>query len=74
MLPFLVAGLLLAGNGAAPTTAQCDAKPFTLKKPTPAPAKQVAEPKPKPVEPKLQLKPKQPKPLADCDKPPARKS
>jgi hypothetical protein len=73
MLPFLVAGLLLAGNGAAPPSAQCDAKPFTLKKPTPAPAKQVAELKPKPVEPKLRPKPK-PKPLADCDKPPARKS
>jgi hypothetical protein len=73
MLPFLVAGLLLAGNGAAPPSAQCDAKPFTLKKPTPAPAGQVAEAKPKPVEPKLRPRPK-PKPLADCDKPPARKS
>jgi hypothetical protein len=60
--------LLLAASTAPAAT--CDAKPFTLKK---APAAQVAQaaPPPKPApKPKTEARPK---PIADCDKPAARK-
>ena len=78
MKTYLVIGLALAwigGSAGASDKARCDAKPFTLNKP--------AKPQAKPVVPALKKPPAAPakaaaapsnaKPLADCDKPAARK-
>ena len=70
----VLAGILLsAANGGAADPAQCDAKPFSLSKPTQPQTKpmtaKVAKPAPLPT--KVAATPPKPKakPIADCDKP-----
>jgi hypothetical protein len=64
MIGLFLSALALAPSTAAPSSTQCDAKPFTLKKPvqtaaaTPPPAPKPA-PKPKP-QPKIAIGCKQP--------------
>lgn len=71
-------GLALAcvgGSAAAADKAQCDSQPFTLKKPAQPQAKPTAPAARKPVaaREKVATAPSRPKPLADCDKPAAKK-
>lgn len=72
MLQFLIAEALLAAHPAAPASAQCAAKPFTLKKPAQAqPVAPAAAPPKKPAQVAAKTNAPKPKPkvLSDCKEP-----
>ena len=72
MKTILAIGIALVGIGGtaiAADKAQCNSKPFTLKKPAQPQARPTAPVAKKPVA----AAPSKPKPLTDCDKPAAKK-